>query len=310
MSLVNFIYKKTLYVLLILITVILTSFFLVRLIGDPVTAAFGQKGPTPEQRQILEKELGLDESLSEQLKIYLKKVLQFDFGNSYQYKTKALEFFWKGFKTTLLLTISSCIFGSIIGIFFGSLSALWQNTKKNFLLEFIFLFLSSTPSFIIGFILQYYLAYRLYLDYGIKLFPISGSYFLAILTLSLIVSGRIFKITNNNMIESLKQPYIITAYAKGLPTGKVVFKHALKNALIPILANIGLMFVSLIGGAVITEFVFDLYGIGQLTIKAFEDRDYPIIQCCIILLAIFISIFNLLLDSVYFWLNPKINPKK
>jgi peptide/nickel transport system permease protein len=304
MSLVNFIYKKTLYVLLILITVILTSFFLVRLIGDPVKAAFGQKGPTPEQRQIFKKELGLDESLSKQLKIYLKKVLQFDFGNSYKYKTKALEFFWEGFQTTLLLTISSCIFGSIIGIFFGSLSALWQNTKKNFLLEFIFLFLSSTPSFIIGFILQYYLAYHL------KLFTISDSYFLAILTLSLIVSGRIFKITNNNMIESLKQPYIITAYAKGLSTGKVVFKHALKNALIPILANIGLMFVSLIGGAVITELVFGLHGIGQLTIKAFEDRDYPIIQCCIILLAIFISIFNLLLDSVYFWLNPKINQKK
>ncbi|WP_432729691.1 ABC transporter permease ['Prunus avium' virescence phytoplasma] len=187
---------------------------------------------------------------------------------------------------------------------FGSLSALWKNTKKNFLLEFIFLFFSSTPTFIIGFILQYFLAYKL------DLFTISDSYCLAILTLSLIVSSRIFKITNNNMIESLKQPYIVTAYAKGLSTQTVVFKHALKNALIPILANIGLIFVSLIGGTVITEFVFGLNGIGKLTIQAFEDRDFPIIQCCIILLAIFISIFNLLLDSVYFWLNPKINQKK
>lgn len=305
MSLTKYICNKLLYILLILSTVVLLSFFAVKIIpGDPVTAMFGQKGSTIEQRQIIEKQLGLDKSNSEQFKKYLKNISQLNFGNSYIFRNvKASSLFWKNFQTTFLLTISSCFLGSLIGIFFGSLSALWDKTNKSFIFEIIFLFLSSTPIFIIGFILQYYLAYRL------KIFKISGSPILPILTLSLVISGSIYKITYNNMIDTLKQPYILTAYSKGLSTTKVVFKHALKNALIPILAQIGLIFIYLISGAVITEYIFNLQGIGKLIMKAFQDRDYPVLQCCIILIAFFISIFNLLLDLIYFWLNPKINQK-
>lgn len=305
MSLTKYICKKFLYIALILITVVVFSFFAVKLIpGDPVTLMFGQKGSTIEQRQIVEKQLGLDKSYSEQFKTYLKNISQLNFGNSYILRNeKASILFWKNFQRTFLLTISSCFLGSLIGIFFGSLSALWDKTKKSFIFEIIFLFLSSTPIFIIGFILQYYLAYRL------KIFKISGSLNLPILTLSLSISGSIYKITHNNMIDTLKQPYILTAYSKGLSTTKVVFKHALKNALILILAQIGLIFIYLINGAVITEYIFNLQGIGKLILKAFQDRDYPVLQCCIILIAFFISIFNLLLDLIYFWLNPKINKK-
>ncbi|MDC9032061.1 ABC transporter permease [Columbia Basin potato purple top phytoplasma] len=302
MSFINYIFKKLFYVLLVLITIVIVSFFSVKQIpSDPVTAAFGQKGPTPEQRADLEKKLGLDKPTSQQFLIYLKNILKFNFGNSYKYEDqKTLSLFWKSFKTTLLLSSLSCILGSLIGICFGSLSALWQNSKKSFILEFIFLFLFSTPTFIIGFIFQYYLAYKL------KLFDISGAFPLPILTLSLAVSGSIFKITQNNMVDCLKQPYIATAYAKGLSTKTVIFKHALKNAIIPILAQIGLVLNYLISGSVITESIFNLRGVGRLIIDSFHNRDYPIIQCCMILLAIFISVFNLLLDLLYFKLNPKL----
>lgn len=166
------------------------------------------------------------------------------------------------------------------------------------------MFLLSTPTFIIGFTLQYYLGFCWNIS------EISGTIYLPILTLALAASGSIFKITFNNMKESLKQPYITTAYAKGLSTKTVIFKHALKNASIPILAQIGLIFNGLISGAAITESIFNLQGIGSSTILAFENRDFPVLQCSIILLGIFISIFNLLLDLIYFWLNPTINKKK
>ncbi|MDV3196108.1 MAG: ABC transporter permease [Candidatus Phytoplasma stylosanthis] len=307
----NYIFKKIIYIFLLLITVIIVSFFSLKMIpGDPVSSFFGSKQPSPEERKICEKKLGLDKSLDEQFKIYLKNIFKLDFGNSYRGDhKKSLILFWNSFKLTFLLVFFSCIFGSLIGIFFGSLGALWKNTKKSFILDLIFLFLFSTPTFIIGFTLQYFLAYHF------KFFPISGfndiqSLFLPILTLSLVMASSLFKITYNNMVEILKQPYILTAYAKGLSKWTVLFKHSLKNALIPILAQIGLILSSFISGTIITEYTFNLNGIGKLIIRSFQDRDFPVLQCCIILLAVFISIFNLLLDFLYFWLNPKINFKK
>ncbi|MDV3167084.1 MAG: ABC transporter permease [Vigna little leaf phytoplasma] len=303
MSSISYIYKKLLYTLLILITIIFVSFFALEIIpGDPVSAAFGQKGPTITQRKKFEKDLGLDKNLNERFKIYCKNIIKLDFGYSYTYKEeKTLHLVWTSLKTTLLLSIISCILGSVIGIYLGSLAALWNNTKKSFLLELIFFTLYCLPTFVIGFVLQFFLAFRF------KIFKISGSPVLPIIVLSLsIVSGSIFKITYTSMKEILKQPYIMTAYAKGLSKKIVIFKHALKNALIPIISQIGLILNSLISGAIITETIFNLNGIGKLIMTAFENRDYPIIRCCMILLTFFIVICNLLIDISFLKINPKI----
>ncbi|TVY12142.1 ABC transporter permease [Candidatus Phytoplasma pini] len=304
----KFFLKKFFYALLIFIIIIIISFFSLKLIpADPIDSMFGSKSPTPLERARIEKELGLNIPISEQFIKYLKNIFfKFDFGNSYfGDKPKALEVFLKAFKSTFLLSIMSCLFGSLIGIFLGVLSSVFDNnSKKNILLNFFFTLILSSPVFIIGFLLQYYLGNR----YG--LFPLTGfenihEMFLPILTLSLIVSSSIFRITKVNMEECLQQPYIMTAYAKGLSKKTIIFKHALKNILFIILVHISLIYSSLISGAIITESIFNIKGIGNLMISAFNERNYPVIQCCIIMISLLIITFNLFFELIYIYLNPR-----
>ncbi|MBS2993821.1 ABC transporter permease ['Santalum album' aster yellows phytoplasma] len=308
---IQYIFKKFFYALAIFITVIIISFFAVNFIpGDPVSAMFGQRGSSQMQRAIIEKELGLDKSIGVQFQQYLKKIfLKFDFGNSYRGENpKALSVFTESFVITFQLAFFSCLIGSLMGIFLGTLSTLFNDNKKSTFLEFYAILMISTPTFIVGYLLQIYLA----TNRGIPIFEISGwdnlrCKVLPILTLSLIISGSVLKTTQTNMKECLEQPYIKTAYAKGLSKKTIIFKHALKNALIPIISHIGLIFSFLIGGSIVTEKIFNIRGVGSVMLDSFEERNFPVLRCCIILLALFVAVFNLCLDLIYFWLNPKLN---
>ncbi|WP_349402093.1 ABC-type peptide transport system, permease protein [Candidatus Phytoplasma solani] len=307
----KYILKKFFYTAILFITVIFIIFFTLKLVpGDPVSAMFGQKGPTKEQRVIYEKELGIDKPLLQQFSNYLQNIFfEFDFGKSYAgNKESALTLFFKAFKNTFLLAFLSCFFGSLIGIFFGVLAAFYAGTKKSLIIDLIAIILISAPTFVIGFLLQ------ITLGYYAGLFPISGfdtyrHMFLPVLTLSLVIASSVFKTAQTTMLDVLGQPYITVAYAKGLSKSKIIFKHALKNALIPIVAHIGLILSFLIGGSIIVEYIFNIKGVGNLMITAFEERNYPVIQCCIILLALVIAIWNLFLDLIYLLLDPKINKK-
>ncbi len=305
--LVQYICKKIFYAFTIFIAVIIISFFVVVLIpGDPISAMFEQKQPSPEERHRITQELALNQSFSQ----YIQKIFsKFDFGKSYHKNQRpALELFWESFTKTFQLAFFSCLIGSLLGILLGTLSVFFDNTKKSILLEFYAILMISTPAFIIGYLLRVYLA----TNRGIPIFAISGwnnlkCKILPILTLSLVISGSVLKTTKTKIQECLAQPYIKTAYAKGLSKKNIIFKHALKNALIPIIAHIGLLFSFLISGSIITEKIFNIRAVGTLMLESFENRNYPVLRCCIILLALFVAIFNLCLDLVYFWLNPKIS---
>ncbi|XXP77059.1 MAG: ABC transporter permease [Lettuce witches'-broom phytoplasma] len=307
---IKYILKKFCYNMMIFISVIFISFFIVKLIpGDPISAISGMKGGNPAQRKVLERELGLDLPLLKQFTNYLTQIFfHFDFGKSYYNdKLPAVKLFFKAFNYTLKLALLSTLFGSLLGILLGVLSSYWQGKKKNLLLNGLSVFVMSSPTFVIAFLMQLYLGKTFNL-------PRSGfdtlqAMILPVLTLSLVVSVSVFKITQTSMKETLEQPYIKAAYAKGLSKNNIMFKYALKNALIPVVADIGLMFSYLIGGAIITEFVFNIKGIGSLIISSFGDRDYLVLQGSIILLALFISLFNLLLDFFYALLDPRINKK-
>lgn len=309
--LAKYILKKISYTFILFTTVIFLIFFTVKLVpGDPVSAMFGQKAPTKEQRVILEKELGIDKPLLQQFSNYLQNIFfKFDFGKSYTgNKESVLILFYKAFKNTFLLAFLSCFLGSLIGILVGVLAAFYKDTKKSFILDLTAIILISAPTFVIGFLLQ------ITLGYYAGFFPISGfdsplQMVLPILTLSLAIAALIFKTTQTTMLDCLEQPYITVAYAKGLSKSKIIFKHALKNALIPIIAHIGLILSFLIGGSIIVEYIFNIKGVGNLMMTSFEERNYPVIQCCIILLALLIAIWNLFLDFIYLWLDPKINKK-
>ncbi|MGE9276277.1 MAG: ABC transporter permease [Candidatus Phytoplasma pruni] len=307
---IKYISKKFCYNMMIFISVIFISFFTVKLIpGDPISAIAGLKGGNPAQRKALERDLRLDLPLLKQFTNYLTQIfLHFDFGNSYYNdKLPAVKLFFKAFHNTFKLALLSTLFGSLLGILFGVLSSYWQGKNKKLLLNGFFVFVMSSPTFVIACLMQLYLGKMFHL-------PRSGfdalqAMILPVLSLSLVVSVSVFKITQTSMKEILEQPYIKSAYAKGLSKNHIMFKYALKNALIPVVAHIGLMFSYLIGGAIITEFVFNIKGIGSLIISSFENRDYLVLQGSIILLALFISLFNLLLDFVYTLLDPRINKK-
>lgn len=307
---IKYISKKFCYNMMIFISVIFISFFAVKLIpGDPISAIAGLKGCNPAQRKVLERDLGFDLPLLKQFTNYLTQIFfHFDFGKSYYNdKLPAVKLFFKAFNNTFKLALLSTLFGSLLGILFGVLSSYWQGKKKNLLLNGLSVFVMSSPTFVIAFLMQLYLGKMFHL-------PRSGfdtlqAMILPVLSLSLVVSVSVFKITQTSMKETLEQPYIKAAYAKGLSKNHIMFKYALKNALIPVVAHIVLMFSYLIGGAIITEFVFNIKGIGSLIISSFENRDYLVLQGSIILLALFISLFNLLLDFVYALLEPRINKK-
>lgn len=309
--LTKYIFKKISYITLLFITVIFISFFILKLIPcDPVSAMFSPRSPTKEQRIQKEQELGLDKPVPEQFLLYVKNIFsKWEFGKSYfGNKDSALKLFGTAFFYTFQLAFLSCFFGSLLGVFFGVLAAFYVGTKKSFILDFVAMVLISAPTFVIGFFLQIILAHKF------RLFPISGfdtfsQKILPVLTLSLVVSSSVFKTTQTTMLDCLEQPYIKVAYAKGLSKSKIIFKHALKNALIPIVAHICLIFSFLISGSFIVETIYNIKGVGNLVLRSFENRDYPVIQCCIILLALFIAIWNLFLDLIYVWLDPKINKK-
>lgn len=274
--------------------------------GDPVSSMHGPHIPSEKQREIKKEELGFNETLTTQI---IEVFTKCDFGKSfYREQTRASLLFWGAFKQTFILVFLSIVLGSFVGILLGSLSSFWQNSKKSLFLDFLSIVIISSPTFIMGFLLQ------LVFTSHFHCLPTSGfdkpsQMILPVLTLSLMISGNIFQTTQTNMNQILKQPYIKTAHTKGVSKKNIIFKHALKNALIPIWSHIGFIFSFLLGGSIITEYIFNVQGVGRLIIGAFGERDLAVIRTSIILLALFIIIFNIFLEFIYLWLDPKLRKK-
>ncbi|MEC4558584.1 MAG: ABC transporter permease ['Conium maculatum' witches'-broom phytoplasma] len=301
--------KKIFYTMFIYFLVIVSIFFALKLFSDPVQALLGQDS-TDEQKTQLAQELGLNENVHQQFQDYLTGIIfKFDFGNSYiQRDQKAINLFMGPFAITLTLSIISIFIASFLGILAGMFAAYYQNSKKDYFILVLSILMISTPSFIIGFLLQYFLGFRC------MLFPISGldspsSWILPIITLFLGQTFLIARMVRNNIIEILEQPYIVVARAKGLSPTYILFHHVLKNALIPIITQIGLLFSFMLGGSLIVESIFTIDGVGSLIMKSFTKRDIPVIRASIILLALFISIFNIALELLYGCLDPKTKEK-
>ncbi|MDW3617626.1 ABC transporter permease [Candidatus Phytoplasma pruni] len=301
--------KKIFYTMFIYLLVIVSIFFALKLFSDPVQALLGQDS-TYEEKAKLTQELGLDKSANKQFWDYLTGIIfKFDFGKSYsQRDRKAINLFMAPFAITLTLSIISIFIASFLGILTGMFAAYYQNSKKDYFVLLLSILIISTPSFIIGFFLQYFLGFRW------MLFPISGlespsSWILPISTLVLGQTFLIARTARNNIIEILEQPYIVAARAKGLTPTYILFHHVLKNALMPIIAQIGLLFSFMLGGSLIVESIFNIDGVGSLIMTSFTKRDIPVIRASIILLALFISVFNIALELLYVCLDPKTKEK-
>ncbi len=289
----------------VLLGVSVIVFLMIHLIpGDPVQHILGEFA-SPERVTELRNQLGLNDPLPIQYFKFLGKAIKGDLGRSLISNAPVVDEITRAFPVTIQLAIYSIIVSSVIGLVAGIIAAVRHNTFWDQLAMIGALFGISTPSFWLALIFMMVFAYNL------GWFPISGYSGLASLVLPTAVlaalsAGSIARITRSSMLEVLGQDYIRTARAKGLDEETVVMKHSLKNAMIPVVTLVGLQFGALLAGAIITETVFALPGIGRLAVQAITTRDFPMIQGVTLFVATLFVLTNLIVDLMYGIIDPRI----
>ncbi len=301
----RYLFRRLLSLLGTLLGVTILIFLLVHLIpGDPVQYLLGDY-PTDEAIAALNAQLGLDKPLIMQYFSFLGRLLQGDLGTSYITGYTVWQEIVDRFPITFQLALYSVVLATIIGVLVGVISAVKQNTWVDRVVVFFSLIGISAPGFWIALFLIWIFAYRL------PIFPISGydgffSLVLPAVTLALGEAGMIARMTRSSMLDVIKQDYMRTAQAKGAPRQWVILRHGLQNAIIPVITLIGLEFGALLAGAVVTETIFSLQGLGSLAIEAIGKRDLPTIQGLVFFIAFLFAITNLIVDLLYSWFDPRI----
>jgi peptide/nickel transport system permease protein len=312
----RYIHRRILLMIPTLLGVTLVVFFLVRSIPGDVTDLFsGNYGAqTPEQKAALQKEFGLDKNIPAQYVEWLGKTVRFDFGDSLISARSVNSELSGKLPITLELGVLAIFFSLIIAIPVGVISAIRQDTSVDYAGRSFAIGLLAIPGFWLGTILIT-LAGRYFIwgvpptQYvGITENPIANLKLMAVPAFILGggLSGGVMRFTRSSMLEVLRQDYIRTAWSKGLRERSIVIRHALRNALIPVITVIGLQLPILVGGSVIIEQVYSIPGMGRYYISAVDQHDYPVIQAINILVASVVVFTNLGVDVLYSVLDPRI----
>jgi len=330
--LARFISRRLFHLIFILIGVSILVFLMLRLIpGDPAHLLVGELASPQDIARIREK-LGLDSSYVYQYFIYASNLLKGDMGTSIRSVPVSQEIFVR-FLATVELSIAAMLISSLIGILAGVISSVRQYSIFDYFSMMMALVGISMPIFWLGLMLMYLFSvkwgilpmmgrFTMGLDYhvisglvmldsllsgDIQLFFNSVKHLiLPAFTLATIPMAIIARMTRSSMLEVMSKDYIRTARAKGLSRGTVIFRHALKNAFLPIITVIGLNFGLLLGGAVLTETIFSWPGLGRYVVDSLSARDYPAVQGCILFFAVIMVIVNLTVDIFYLYLDPRL----
>jgi len=273
--------------------------------GDPASVMLGENA-TPEQVQALQRSLGLDQPLVLQYARFLGRALHGDLGTSIRAQRPALEVVLERLPATLLLTAGAFSFAVLIGMPIGVISAVKRLTLWDHGSMALALLGQSMPGFWLGLVLITVFAVHL------RWLPASGMggvshVVLPAITLGMFLIGLIIRLTRSSMLDVLGQDYVRTARAKGLAERMVVMQHALMNALIPVVTLVGLQLGLLLGGAVITETVFAWPGVGLTAVTAIHQRDYPVVQCAVLVSAVLVLSINWAVDLLYHYLDPRVH---
>lgn len=289
----------------VLIGVVLIIFVMLRIVpGDPVTTLMGEH-VNPALIEKLSKEMGLDEPMYVQFFKYVANAVRGDFGTSYRLNRNVTQIIMDAFPNTVKLSVLAAIVAWLIGIVAGIVAAIRQNRLLDRLFMGCALMGVSMPVFMTALLLQYIFAFKL------KWFPVSGFDSMRAMVLPAIVlgwnsAGSIARMTRSNLVEIMQNDFIRTARAKGLREGGVIVGHALKNAMLPVVTMMALQISSMLSGAVLTESVFGVPGIGRLAVNAIETRDMPLLQGTVIFTTVLIIAGNLVADLLYNVLDPRI----
>jgi ABC-type dipeptide/oligopeptide/nickel transport system permease component len=289
---------------LLIISVIV--FAIIHLIpGDPVTMIIGDQPVSAEQMEKIRTQLGLDRPLIIQYLDFVGSALRGDLGQSIHSHLPVSEEIVRAFPHTIALTAGSMVFALTVGMTLGVLAARWANTMIDTLSMLIVNIGVSAPTFWTGLILIFVFAYKTAL---LPMFGASGfrSLILPSVSLGFYAAATIARIARSSMLEVLNEEYVIVARSKGLRESIVIYKHALRNALIPTVTMVGLLVGLFLAGAVITETVFTRPGIGKLLVDAILWRDYPVVQGVLLVTASCYVLANLAVDVSYAFLDPRI----
>lgn len=306
----SYIFKRILLIVPALLFVSVISFSLVYLApGDPAEVLLmGPEGsPSPEAIEAFRVRMGLDQPIYVQYHRWLDNLLRGDFGYSYMSERPVADAILKSFKATLQLSVVSIIISVVVSIPLGILAAVKHNTAVDDLCRLAALIGVSIPNFWQAFLLI--LLFSVHLGW----LPVAGYgggdlryMILPAITLGTSSAAVTTRLMRSSLLEALSQDYITTARAKGLPERVVVGKHALKNALIPVVTILGLNLGFLLNGAVVVEWIFGWPGIGGLVVNSIYQRDYAMIQGSILFIAVIFVTLNLIVDISYTYLNPRI----
>ena len=299
------IFRRTFLSLLTLFLAVSFSFFLIHLVpGDPIDFILGEQSGSVE-RLSLQKSLGLDQSLWQQYTVFLTKLTKGDMGESLHSRLPVLKHLTDSLPATFQLAVLSLFLAMLWGLPVGFLSAI-KKGKIDISLSVFSLSAMSIPAFVLAPILIWLFSVQL------SLLPVSDmsagiqSFILPALSLALPLGAVLVKMSRASFLEIMNQNYVRTAWAKGLTFKSVHFKHILKNALTPIITVLGLQMGALLTGTVIIESIFDWPGLGLLLLESIYRRDYPVVQGCVLLIAVIYVLVNLLVDIMYMWTQPKI----
>ncbi len=309
----KYILRRFIALIPVLIGITLVVFLIIHYApGDPVANMMGETYFDQEEYERLRHELGFDRHVLIQYVTWLGRIARLEFGRSLIRKRPVVDLIKERFPNTLMLAALGVFFALLIAIPIGIFTAVYQDTWIDNIGRILALIGVSMPAFWRGLVLMLIFAWY------IRIFPSGGSIsekgpiaiVLPAISLGISLAAIVMRMTRSSMLEVLRQDYIRTARAKGLSEANVLFKHALKNALIPVVTVIGLQIGYLMGtGAILTETVFSWPGLGRLIVQAINERDVPLVQGLILFVAFLFVLSNLLIDILYVYLDPRIEYK-
>lgn len=309
--------KRLLVFPLVMLGVSVFVFIAIRLVpGDAITAMLGTESGllTPAQRDALSAYFGLDQNWFIQFWRWFAGVLQGDFGISTTYGKPVMTIIWEHFPLTLELAILSMLIALLIGIPAGIYAATRKDRPADLIVRIVAMFGQSTPSFVVGLLLVYLLSV------GFGVLPEMGTFvpitedplanlaqmILPAITLGTAFAAAVIRMSRSTMLDILQEDYVRTARSKGISRRRVIWRHALPNALIPVITLSGVEFGYLLGGAVLVEQIFALPGLGRTVLDAILQRDYALVQGSVLFIAFNFMVVNLLVDLAYAALDPRI----
>lgn len=289
---------------LVMFGVSLLIFYSLQLTGDPA-AVMMPPGSSNEEIETFRHAMGFDRPLLWQYGHYLNSLLHGDLGLSLRYEQPVTDLIAQRVPATLLLAVTALAWSTLIGLLLGVISAVWRNSFWDLLARLLAFSGQAVPVFWLGLLMI------LYFSLHLRWLPSSGygnfsHLIMPAISLGAYYMSAIARLVRASLIDVLAQDYIRTAQAKGLSSWRILIRHGLRNALIPVVTVQGMYFASLLGGALVTEIIFAWPGIGRLAVQAIQNRDFPLVQAIVLLAALVFVMMNLVIDLLYVVLNPRI----